>query len=260
MISVYSYSSYRKFLADYLKEQKAFTKSFNQVKLAKKLGLSPSSLKMIQSGARNLTVHQIHNFASCLGLNPQEHEFFESLVHHEQAEGVAEKRFYKRKLSSAAGTSAKSTRLQFQDMLREWFIPAVLIHVIDNEGSVDFALVAKRLGISEARVAETIENLKKLGVLEVHKSQKIHFVMDKFAPHFSKQIYMKKMIPVLQARIERDFHSTTNYFESHTLSLSEAQFRSWLEDYKSLLERYMAQTVEDKTSVYQILVAAFPVI
>jgi uncharacterized protein (TIGR02147 family) len=260
MISVFAYSSYRRFLADYQKEQRAFSPAFNHAKLAKKLGVGASTLKMIQTGARNLTVHHIHSFAVGMGLSPKEHDFFEALVLFEQSESAAEKRYYKKRLELTKKQSARSTRLNLQDVMKEWYIPAILIHLLDNKHAFDEAKVSARLGITPARVRETVDTLKRLGIVEVNKGQKIHFVLDKFAPHFSKQIYLKKLVPVLQQRIESEFHSPASYFESHTLSLSEAQFRGFLEDYKALLERYLAQDADGDTSVYQLFTSAFPVL
>ena len=260
MISVFSYTSYRSFLADYQKEQRLHSASMNQAKVAKKLGVGASSLKMILSGARNLTVHNIHTFAAGMGLGPKEHDYFEALVLFEQSESPAEKRYYKRRLHQTSEKSAKPARLNLQDVLKEWYIPAVLIHLIDSKEPFDETKVGSKLGISPARLRDTVETLKKLGIIEEHKGQKIHFVLDKFAPHFSKQIYLKKLMPVVQQRIEADFHSTASYFETHTLSLTEAQFRGFLEDYKALVERYLSQDASGETSVYQLFTSAFPVL
>jgi|GEM_PF-6488993 len=260
MISVFAYSSYRKFLADYLKEQRAFSPTFNQAKLAKKLGVGASTLKMIQTGARNLTVHHIHSFAGGMGLSPKEHDFFEALVLFEQSDSAAERRYYKKRLAQINEKSARSTRLNLQDVMKEWYIPAILIHLLDSKQAFDEAKVGAKLGIAVARVHETVETLKRLGIVEVHKGQKIHFVLDKFAPHFSKQIYLKKLIPILQQKIEAEFHSPLSYFESHTLSLSEPQFRGFLEDYKALLEKYLGQDADGETAVYQLFTSAFPVL
>lgn len=260
MISVFSYSSYRAFLADYQKEQREHTASMNQAIVAKKLGVGASTLKMILSGARNLTVHNIHTFAAGMGLGPKEHDYFEALVLFEQAESPAEKRYYKRRLQETSEKSAKPARLNLQDVLKEWYIPAVLIHLIDTKVPFEEARVAAKLGLPAVRIRETVDTLKKLGILEEHKGQKIHFVLDKFAPHFSKQIYLKKLMPVVQQRIEAEFHSPASYFETHTISLTEAQFRGFLEDYKALVEKYLSQDSAGDTSVYQLFTSAFPVL
>lgn len=260
MISVFAFSSYRKFLAEYQKEQRTFSPSLNHARLAKKLGVGASTLKMIQSGARNLTVHHIHSFAAGMGLSPKEHDYFEALVLFEQSESAAEKRYYKKRLSQTKEKSARSTRLNLQDVMKEWYIPAILIHLLDSKQPFEEAKVGAKLGITSARVRETVDTLKRLGIVEVHKGQKIHFVLDKFAPHFSKQIYLKKLIPILQQKIEAEFHSPSSYFESHTLSLTEAQFRGFLEDYKALLEKYLGQDADGETAVYQLFTSAFPVL
>lgn len=260
MISVFSYTSYREFLTAYQLEQREHSAAMNQAKIAKKLGVGASTLKMILSGARNLTVHNIHSFAAAMGLGPKEHDYFEALVLFEQSESAAEKRFYKRRLAETSEKSAKPARLNLQDVLKEWFIPAVLIHLIDAKEPFDEGKVAQKLGVQPVRIRETVETLRKLGIIEEHKGQKIHFVLDKFSPHFSKQIYMRKLMPVLQQRIEAEFHSPTSYFETHTISLTEAQFRGFLEDYKALVEKYLAQDSVGPTSVYQLFTSAFPVL
>ena len=260
MISIFAFLSYRKFIAAYLEEQRNYSPTINQAKLAKKLGVGASSLKMIQSGARNLTVHNIHTFAHGMGLNPSEHEYFEALVHYEQAENAAEKRFYQKRLKTTKEASSKSTRVNFQDLLKEWYMPAILVHLIDGNGVLDADRISQKLGISKARVQETVDTLKKLGVFTENQGGKIHFVMDKFTPHFSKQIYLKKLIPVLQKKIESEFHSPSSYFETHAISLSEAQFRGFLEDHKLLVERYLSQDTTASTTVYQLFTAAFPVL
>jgi uncharacterized protein (TIGR02147 family) len=222
--------------------------------------VSASAFKMILSGARNLTVPHIHSFAKALCLSPQEHDYFEALVLFEQSSGSEEKNFYKKRLRLVQDAGAVPTRLNLRDVVKEWFVPAVLIYLIDQEGAPNLPLLAEKLQIPEAKVRETIESLRKLGILEMGQGKKAHFVMDKFASNFSKQIYLKKLVPVIQVRVESEFHSPNSYFETHTLSLSEAKFRAFLEDYKLLVERLMAASESEKTRVYQLFISAFPVI
>src|SRR4051812_39858352 len=98
-IEIYHYENFRKYLSDFYDSKKAIDKKFSFRYFARSAGLaSPSSLKRVIDGERNLTDEAVEKFAIALGLNKEEKEFFEKLVRFNQTKSSEEKQLLARGL------------------------------------------------------------------------------------------------------------------------------------------------------------------
>jgi uncharacterized protein (TIGR02147 family) len=90
--SIYEYGDYRAFLRDFYDFSKATNKSFSFRSFSKLAGFqSPSVLKRVMTGERNLSKVSILRFAKALGLSESETQFFKNLVLFCQATTAEEK-------------------------------------------------------------------------------------------------------------------------------------------------------------------------
>lgn len=169
--SIFEYSDYRQYLADYYLSRKASNPRYSHRVFAKQAGLSsPSHLLMIIKGSRNLSLKTIPKFADGLKLNSKEKKYFELIVLFNQAEDLQMKAKYFSEILSLKGSLKGLHNLEKEkfDFLSKWYVVAiyVLIDLKDFKPYPDW--IAKRFGglITVAQAKEALENLEKLGMIE----------------------------------------------------------------------------------------------
>ncbi|QQR81755.1 MAG: TIGR02147 family protein [Deltaproteobacteria bacterium] len=92
---IFEYLNYRTFLRDLFQFKKDEKLGFSFRTFSRLAGLKSSNfLKLIIDGKRNLSADAIHKFAKAFKLTKEETQFFETLVHFDQAQSVEEKNFY----------------------------------------------------------------------------------------------------------------------------------------------------------------------
>jgi uncharacterized protein (TIGR02147 family) len=258
LISIQEYKSYREYLKAYLSLQKESNSSATLTSFARRLGFSVSAFQMLLEGSRNLTVHKIHDIAVGLNFTSEEHHFFETLVHFEQSVSPSEKKFYRNKLGEQRRLAKiEVVRVSDKELLSDWYVPSLLIYLLDKD--FDEAYVAKKLGISCQQIATTVNSLKEAKVIKLRKDQQVHIAFDKVSSQMSKQLFLQKLLKTIEHKILMEFKNPEVYLESHTLSMTEEDFRNFKGDYKLLLEKYMSSAPTDPQSkkIYQTFMAGF---
>jgi len=100
-VDVYQYLDYRRFLRDAHEVRKKSAGKYSFRYFAEKAGVgSPSYLKAVMDGKRNLTPDTARGFARALGLNKQQTRYFVALVAMNQAKTTRDRTFYFEELSS----------------------------------------------------------------------------------------------------------------------------------------------------------------
>jgi uncharacterized protein (TIGR02147 family) len=92
MISIFRYTDYRRYLADYFADRKKRDAKFSHRYLCRRLGLTaPNFIMMVMQGKRNLTRALAFSLSKELGHGEKETEYFEALVGFMQARTIREK-------------------------------------------------------------------------------------------------------------------------------------------------------------------------
>jgi uncharacterized protein (TIGR02147 family) len=127
MVSIFNFIDYRKFLASFYKEQKKKTCYFSYRYFAQKAGInSPSFLKQVIEGKRNLTHPVIEKFSKALKLNAKEAVYFRNLALFNQAKTSIEKCEHYAVLRSMAGGVKESVLNADQyDYFANWYMPVI---------------------------------------------------------------------------------------------------------------------------------------
>jgi uncharacterized protein (TIGR02147 family) len=95
MDRIETYTDYRLFLKDFYKDRKKRFRFFSYRYFCLKAGLkSPTFLKEVIDGKRNLTAAKIPLFIKGLALGPREANYFIALVHFNQSKSIGEKTQY----------------------------------------------------------------------------------------------------------------------------------------------------------------------
>jgi uncharacterized protein (TIGR02147 family) len=127
MKTIFEYIDYRKFLSSFYNTQKSSSRFFSYRYFAQKAKLhSPSFLKHVIDGKRNLTRPMIENFCIGLGLTEKEAVYFRNLVLFNQAKTSIEKQEYYSNLRSMSGGVKESVLNADQfDFFSNWYTPVI---------------------------------------------------------------------------------------------------------------------------------------
>ena len=173
MKPIFQYSDYRAYLRDYYAHQKKELPHFSYAYFAKKANLgSANYLQMIMQGRRQLTPATIQSFAKAIPLLGDELNYFESLVHANQGETVAEQRFYSRrvkeyKLKLRSLSPSPSTRVSQTQLIHNSLHAAVALILSRRTVEKGIGAAAKALGLTERKIQEVIQQLLRTENLRV---------------------------------------------------------------------------------------------
>ncbi|MGZ3771929.1 MAG: TIGR02147 family protein [Bdellovibrio sp.] len=172
--SVFEYDNYRIFLKDFYVYSKAKNKNFSYRYFARISGVgSPSFLKHVIDGERNLTSAVIEKFVKALKLNKQEASFFKSLVFLNQATTLKEREIYAQELSThKLFTKYQSLSAAQLNYYEHWYYVAIREMVSVQGFKEDPEWIGRHLNpqVSPAEVKKAIAELIKLGLLKRKKN------------------------------------------------------------------------------------------
>jgi transcriptional regulator with XRE-family HTH domain len=243
------YPSYRDYLTDcHRSEEKSSLRKFSA-----RLGFSESSLRMILSGQRNLTIHNVHVIAKALKLSDAQLAIFEAMVLRDQAETPGEKAFYQKRLKkSEEDYPLRDLRVSSKALMKNWFSPVLLTYLVEKnlraENLTDEGCreLARRLGSSPQAIQKTAKAFDAEGLLQNEgQTAPLHFIFDQMTSHLSKKNYVVQTFSEVMKRIETDYENPQALFSVKTLAMEPRLLRAFGKDYKTLLEKYMARPNAD---------------
>jgi len=261
---VYDYASYRLFLKDYYLSQKTKNPSFSYGVYAKQLGLSsPAHIQLILSGKRNLTVHNIHRVADTLGFSTNELEFFETLVHANQAEAVSEKRFYERRLRRLQKDKpSSSSRLKLSFLLSNGLLPAFLLS-IEGKNHENAILAGHHFGYSPLEAKTILSQLESEGLVsyaqDVYRLSQRHLILhDKKTQSQAQKQFLHQQLRLSLRAFDKMYNQQGKFF-AHTFTITENGLDKYSDEIKTLLEKITKLSDEETgTQVMQLNIQLFP--
>ncbi len=160
---LFTYSSYRMFLRDWLSAQPERT----QQQLASEAGCSAAMLSLILNGRRPLRGELLHALPAALELSAEEHQFFQLLVTFEQAREDSEER--QEAWTEIAGVlklRAARTLSGGQVDTLDWHRFFVYELAQCQDYQPDLTWIAARLpGLSAPEVAQAVASLQAAGLM-----------------------------------------------------------------------------------------------
>ncbi len=175
-LNIFEYTHFRDFLRDVYERNKAEGRfSFRQFALAGGFR-SPSFLKLVIDGKRNLSHESIDKFAKALRLKRDEKKYFTHLVLLNQADSIEEKKYYAELLVRSRGYKRVNPLKESQyEYYTRWYHVA-LRELVGTAGFredpewISQTLIPK-ISASEARAA--LATLLELGLLKRGKGGKL---------------------------------------------------------------------------------------
>ncbi|OFZ19998.1 MAG: hypothetical protein A2X94_11585 [Bdellovibrionales bacterium GWB1_55_8] len=265
---VYDYKSYRLFLKDCYLSQKNRHPAFSYSVFAKQIGLtSPAHVQLILSGKRNLTAHAIHRVAEALSLPKAELDYFETLVHLNQAEAANEKKFYAERLAQLSPNKpGSSARLKTSFLLSNGLLPALLLS-IDGKDQGLAAQAGVNLGYTPDETRKIIQQLLKEDVIclkdeqtgtVIRLSQRHLILHDKKARSQAQKNFLAKQLRLSSTAFETMYELEGKFF-AHTFTIHPETLSLYVDQIKALIEK-MTHLSDEQVGdqVMQLNVQLFP--
>ena len=166
---VFHYLDYRAFLRETYEHKKAQGRGFSYRSFARRAKLgSPSFLKLVIEGQRNLSLEMAGRFASALGLEGDAADYFRVLVELNQAEDSAARDAAYDRLTAFRGyRNAQRLDVAHAAYHAHWYLPAIRELATRPDFDPDPVWIAARMRprIAIAEAKKAVEVLLELGLL-----------------------------------------------------------------------------------------------
>jgi hypothetical protein len=113
-------------------------------------------------------------------------------------------------------------------------------------------------------VHDVINSLQREGFLSYKGHGNVHISFNRIAAMITSQQYMKSAFAEAIRQLERHFESPQHFFAVHSFSISESDIKTFIEDYKTLVNKYLSSTPtgaeKDNLKVVQLTTQLLPVL
>lgn len=262
---IFGYLNYRAFLADFVLYLRAH-RLYSARSFALKAGFkSPSYLKMIIDGERNLGPESLRRLGIVLDLRKEENEFFQKLVLFNQTDDFNLKNdAYEDLMGFKKFRKLRELENAQYEFYSKWFMPILFEAVGHTELPRKADLVAKALGISLRDLDQGLETLAQMDLIErrgkswAKKNSAIQTNPD--TESLNVRNFHRQMIHLAMDRLD-GIPPDQRDLQGLTLALGEKDFkelRKLVYDFLRRLNQKYTES-ENATKVYQLSLQLFPV-
>jgi uncharacterized protein (TIGR02147 family) len=166
---IFGYLNYREFLRDFYLSKKANQSGYSYRVFARQAGIgSPSHLKMVIDGKRNLSLRSVPGYVRALGLGKREADYFEMLVKYAQASRMDDRaRMLDELFALRPRRSATPLEQERYRFLSHWYFVAIYVLVAVDGFNEDPDWIVQRLRgrITRKQATDALISLEKLGLI-----------------------------------------------------------------------------------------------
>lgn len=174
MNNIFTYTDYRKLLADYYEERKRLNPNFSYQVFASKAGIpNKGFLYNVICGRKNLSRESAIKLSQAMNLKSGENDFFENLVFFNQAKTLKERNHYFEKLGEcrthfSKATEVRELRKEHYEFYSKWYISAIRSLLDMFNFKDDYTWIAKTVypPIKPLEAKKAVNLLAKLGMIE----------------------------------------------------------------------------------------------
>jgi len=266
MITIFTYTDYRKFLTDYYAEKKKTHSGFSWRYLTSQGNINPGNFTKIIKGERNLTLATTFKLGRALNLCKKERDYFQTMVLFCQAVHHEEKKRYFEEMMSFKESSVRVLDANQYEFYDKWYYTAV------REALAFFPLTKSNFGelgrfivptVSERDVTKAIELLQKLGLVHVNahgcygRSEALISTGNSIKSLTLNNFVINTM-KLAENAIKKGLPETN--LSSVTLSVSSEDFTLIQDEVRAFRRRIMdiAKNSKNPSRVYQYNVQIFP--
>jgi len=268
MQPIFDFIDYRKFLAAYYENRKQSFPGFSYRYFSQKIGLnSPSFLKHVIDGKRNLTTKMVERFSSALGLSVKEARYFRNLVLFNQAKTSGEKQEHYAVLRSMAGMVKESVLgSDYFDYFTHWYTPVVreLICLYDFRGDYEKIASVIRPQVRPGEVKAAISLLLRLKLVERDVGGKYHqtstaLVADTSIVSMAVRSFTRTMLAHSMDALD-SVDKNQRHISGITMGISQEAFDVLAAEIEAFKDRVKVIVNRDTggNRIYQLNVSMFP--
>lgn len=269
MESIYRYLSYRRFLEDWFEEKKKQNPRFSHRAFSKRCQQkSPSFLKDIISGRRNITAQQEDAVIRILGLSAEEKHYFLDLLTIEQSKDPTQQdRAFERIAAARRYHGSRKLEGESYRYLSRWYCPAIreLANRDDFRADPDWIKNQLRPKITKTQAEEALQILKDLGMIRILKDNTVETMEGSFAT--AKQVeglavhnYHQEMLSLAKEGVSR-FSPELRHFLALTVGIPRSllpELKKELNDMATRLFDLCEENNNDFEQVLQVQLHFFP--
>lgn len=266
---VREYLDYRKFLRDFFNYKKQSSNEYSYRVFARVADISsPSHLKMVMDGKRNLTHSTVSKYKKAIGFNvSQESYFFDLLVSYNQELDHDKKvaifnEIIKEKKKSGLSVLEKD---QF-NFLSQWHYVAiyVLVDLENFKNDSDWIASKLRKKVSKPNIEKAINDLIRIGLLEYDSEKGVR--QSKGALDTPEEIQSMSVVPYHRNMINlalqyledgqwqrREYNGGTLPMNEKTLKILKEKMREFRREVNT-----MTESLDGVEDVYQFNIQLFP--
>lgn len=273
MESIFAYTNYRAFLADYYKHHKALNPLFSYQMLSDKAGFSNRGfLHNVITGSKNLSKSAAVKLAQAIKLKPVEADYFENLVSFNQAKNHRERNYFFEKINAIkcnlqGSATMRELRKDQYEFYAAWYI-SVIRSLIDMYGfKDDYRKLAKDVfpNIKPKEAKKAVRILENLGMIKKRKDG-AYMVMDKIITAGREIIQLGLQNFHLQTldlakKALQELPKDKRNISGLTLGISKKTYDAMCREIEAFQARLlaMAEADSDAANVYQLNFHFFPV-
>ena len=261
MESIYRYLSYRRFLEDWFEEKKKQNPRFSHRAFSKRCKQkSPSFLKDVISGRRNITAQQEEPIINILGLSAEEKHYFLDLLTVEQSKDLTQQdRAFERIAAARRYHGSRKIEGESYRYLSRWFCPAVreLANRDDFRADPDWIKNELRPKITKKQAEEALQILRDLGMIRILKDNRVESMEGSFAT--PKQVeglavhnYHQEMLSLAKDGVSR-FDPEFRHFLALTVGVPRSLLPELKKELNEMATRLFDLCEENNSNLEQVL-------
>ena len=268
MKTIFEYTSYQKYLADFFAESKKRNPGFSHRYLAARLGITmPNLVLMVMQGKRKMSANLCSRMAKVMGLHRREAFYFENMVGFMQAKTHDEKNnYFLQMLKIRRGLRLKKIEERQYEYYSNWYNPVIRELVTYPEFKGNYKWLAKKLSppITPEQAKASVDLLVRLGlIVRIRRQYRQHQALISTGPEVNSLavINFHRSVACLAAgsydRNPKDEHNITGC----TLNLTKEHFNELVTEISEFRKRAMsmADEAQNTSRVYQLNIQLFPV-
>lgn len=261
MINVRQFETAKDFIKECFTQASYDNPNLTIGRYAEKIGVGESSLKMIFSGKRKPTIHQVFCCARAHRLSMQECSYLETLVLKESAQNGWETSYYTKLLNSKRKEIKVSTvTLSKQALLTDPLALPLLVDLLDSKDTdIDYKYLASRFATTEVKIKDLVAYFQKNDMLTKTKDGKFNIVFDRISHRIKQKEYIKSLISDAHRKVETHFDDPASFFVNFVFSADKHSLVRLQLDLKKLMNKYLAEDFSKPGQTRKIAQANFQI-
>lgn len=264
-----SYLNYREFLSDFFEYKKNLNKNYSYRSFTMKAGLSsPSHLKMVIDGKRNLSDKSLSKIVKGFSFNSKTAEFLEAMVKFNQADDNQNRSNYFSRLIELRSKSSSLHKLENNSFkfLSNWYTVAiyVLVGTPDFVNDADWIQYKLNNKVSLSNINKSLEIMLDLSLIKFMGDKLVQSNGALSAGDDTKDIavydYHKQMLNLATEALDnvdnelKEFNGATVSISKDEIPLLKEKIRKFRKEINEITSNN-----NDGNDVYQVNVQLFPI-